>query len=197
MSRNTAFTLVEILVVVAIIALLAAILFAVQAPAREKARQTVCMNNLKQIGIALQMYRADWSATDPEQGVQRTAEELGLPPIGDVELQPYLRDKRVWFCNSRWADPYWTDVEGLMSSYQTMWWDDNCPVMHDFGWRFFREVIADQPAWPVLQCPFHDPLRWKRGLVQRQADRVLGMSVDGSVRWWSKDALDTVLYRRR
>jgi len=51
--HGSGFTLIELLVVVAIIALLAAILFPVFAKAREKARQSVCQSNLRQIGIAL------------------------------------------------------------------------------------------------------------------------------------------------
>jgi prepilin-type N-terminal cleavage/methylation domain-containing protein len=54
------FTLIELLVVIAIIAILAAILFPVFAQAREKARQTVCASNLKQLGIAQQMYLQDF-----------------------------------------------------------------------------------------------------------------------------------------
>jgi len=54
------FTLIELLVVIAIIAILAAILFPVFAQAREKARQTSCLSNLKQSGTATLMYVQDF-----------------------------------------------------------------------------------------------------------------------------------------
>ena len=57
--RRSAFTLVEILVVIAIIGILAAILFPVFARARESARQTNCASNLQQIGLAVQQYYQD------------------------------------------------------------------------------------------------------------------------------------------
>ena len=63
MKRNTAFTLIELLVVIAIIAILAAILFPVFAQAREKARQTSCLSNLKQVGLALIQYTQDYDET--------------------------------------------------------------------------------------------------------------------------------------
>lgn len=64
-GRSHAFTLIELLVVIAIIAILAAILFPVFAQAREKARQTVCLSNTKQIGLALMQYVQDSDETYP------------------------------------------------------------------------------------------------------------------------------------
>jgi prepilin-type N-terminal cleavage/methylation domain-containing protein len=58
-SRQRGFTLIELLVVIAIIAILAAILFPVFAKAREKARQNSCLNNQRQIGVAVMMYVQD------------------------------------------------------------------------------------------------------------------------------------------
>jgi prepilin-type N-terminal cleavage/methylation domain-containing protein/prepilin-type processing-associated H-X9-DG protein len=62
-SSKRGFTLIELLVVIAIIAILAAILFPVFAQARAKARQTTCLSNMKQIGLATMMYIQDYDET--------------------------------------------------------------------------------------------------------------------------------------
>ncbi len=64
--RRRGFTLIELLVVIAIIAILAAILFPVFAKAREKARQTACLSNCRQIVLALLQYAEDYEGTFPE-----------------------------------------------------------------------------------------------------------------------------------
>lgn len=64
--RFSGFTLIELLLVVAIIAILSAMLLPTLSQAREKARQTVCMNNLKQIGVAFEMYKMDYNTRYPD-----------------------------------------------------------------------------------------------------------------------------------
>jgi prepilin-type N-terminal cleavage/methylation domain-containing protein len=67
--RDRAFTLIELLVVIAIIAILAAILFPVFARAREAARKTACISNLKQLGTAAQMYQTDYDGAFPDSRI--------------------------------------------------------------------------------------------------------------------------------
>ena len=88
---RTGFTLIELLVVIAIIAILAAILFPVFARAREKARQITCVSNLKQMGLAFEMYCSDYD----EQYVMRQ--------MWKMKLSPYIQHKKEawWRCPSR------------------------------------------------------------------------------------------------
>ena len=65
MRNRKGFTLIELLVVIAIIAILAAILFPVFAQAREQARRSTCLSNLKQNGLAMLMYTSDYDDTLP------------------------------------------------------------------------------------------------------------------------------------
>ena len=122
-----AFTLVELLVVVAIIALLTAILLPVFFSVRGKARQTVCVSNLRQIGIAISLYSQDYDdlypwANDPSdthttpniwasQPVYQ-AEVFTMQPLQDV-LLPYLKNKDIWHCP---ADSGYTALD--ISAYE-------------------------------------------------------------------------------
>src|SRR5947199_7004434 len=82
------FTLIELLVVIAIIAILAAILFPVFAQVREKARQTSCLSNQKQIGNAVMLYAQDYD----EQIVPWLSRKIAGQPLNErlwcVRLQP-------------------------------------------------------------------------------------------------------------
>lgn len=72
--KREGFTLVELLVVVAIIIILAAILFPIFAKARDKAQQTRCLNNVKQMGTAVQMYEDDYEGAILPWGLGGNAE---------------------------------------------------------------------------------------------------------------------------
>jgi prepilin-type N-terminal cleavage/methylation domain-containing protein len=96
--RRPAFTLIELLVVIAIIAILAAILFPVFAQARESARQTTCLNNNKQIGLAVAMYTTDYDNTFPAQlkDAMRIMAAGGKQITVYDELTPYIKNEMVW-----------------------------------------------------------------------------------------------------
>jgi prepilin-type N-terminal cleavage/methylation domain-containing protein/prepilin-type processing-associated H-X9-DG protein len=96
---SRAFTLIELLVVVAVIAILAGILFPVFAQARAKARQTVCASNLRQIGMAIALYRDDWGYYVPAFLGTRTWMEVDKGKQGLIDA--YLRNEGVRQCPSR------------------------------------------------------------------------------------------------
>jgi prepilin-type N-terminal cleavage/methylation domain-containing protein/prepilin-type processing-associated H-X9-DG protein len=89
-EQRKGFTLIELLVVIAIIAILAAILFPVFSQAREKARQSTCQNNLKQIGQAFLQYVQDWDDTLPPGD---TGLDIGCQRFWFGALNPYMGGK--------------------------------------------------------------------------------------------------------
>jgi prepilin-type N-terminal cleavage/methylation domain-containing protein/prepilin-type processing-associated H-X9-DG protein len=110
-SETRGFTLIELLVVIAIIAILAAILFPVFAQAREKARATQCLSNLKQIGVATRMYSQDYDEVLVPCYLYSSHPASGTLPTGtpylqwfDDLLQPYVKNSRVFVC------PDWSAV---------------------------------------------------------------------------------------
>ncbi|HEY3267049.1 MAG TPA: prepilin-type N-terminal cleavage/methylation domain-containing protein [Armatimonadota bacterium] len=105
-KQSRAFTLIELLVVIAIIAILAAILFPVFARARDRAKATACINNEKQIGIALQMYASDNDETYPPNRFYLPNEGAWTGRIWKDALDPLVKSKDVWACPSNtyaWA----------------------------------------------------------------------------------------------
>ena len=102
MVRRTAgFTLIELLVVIAIIAILAAILFPVFARAREKARQTSCMSNVKQLMLGVIMYAQDYDEMLPDEQYNFGG---GGNAAGDGTWRgaifPYVKNDQLFICPS-------------------------------------------------------------------------------------------------
>lgn len=102
-NKRSAFTLIELLVVIAISAILAAILFPVFAKAREKARQTACTSNLKQMGLAEQQYLQDYDEnyTGPTvPGATYSTGDTRDQYIWAELLFPYTKSNGIYRCPS-------------------------------------------------------------------------------------------------
>ncbi|MGD9494785.1 MAG: DUF1559 domain-containing protein [Armatimonadota bacterium] len=124
MSARRGFTLIELLVVIAIIAILAAILFPVFARAREKARQTACLSNTKQIGLGLQMYVQDNDERLPRHYFPTTM----LVPLPDGSgtwnymiwtqmIFPYVKNSDLFRCPSNAENLNWASVTTYNYAY--------------------------------------------------------------------------------
>ena len=110
MCKRSGFTLIELLVVIAIIAILAAILFPVFARAREKAKQTQCLSNVKQIGLGLMMYVSDYDDCIPfyyaPYNKPRPPELPDLSAYYDYGMfwqdliYPYTKNLQIFMCPS-------------------------------------------------------------------------------------------------
>jgi prepilin-type N-terminal cleavage/methylation domain-containing protein len=100
-----AFTLIELLVVIALIAILSAMLFPVFARVREKARQSSCLSNLRQIGMAYTLYTSDYDGYFP-YAVSSAAkigtagslpdEKILVAPLLPNVLHPYIKSKEIF-----------------------------------------------------------------------------------------------------
>jgi prepilin-type N-terminal cleavage/methylation domain-containing protein/prepilin-type processing-associated H-X9-DG protein len=128
-ARGAAFTLIELLVVIAIIAMLAAMLFPVFARAREAARRTQCLSNVKGLVTAAVMYLTDWDRFWPTESDRRAVDFFNSAPGGGspaggghgpgtrpevckeayhanpylrpaVILEEYVRNRDLWKCSS-------------------------------------------------------------------------------------------------
>lgn len=103
MRAKSAFTLIELLVVIAIISILAAILFPVFAQAKEAAKKTQCISNLRQNGMAVMMYLSDYDDTYPQSAYGATGNGE-LPAAGARvysvfdAIQPYTKSSEIYIC---------------------------------------------------------------------------------------------------
>ncbi|MCX6343327.1 MAG: prepilin-type N-terminal cleavage/methylation domain-containing protein [Fimbriimonadales bacterium] len=157
-SFKKGFTLIELLVVIAIIAILAAILFPVFAQAKEAAKKTACLSNLKQIGTAANIYLTDsddvimpWT-TGANPGGAASPNAFVLSFMYQGILNPYIKNganfqngnlNGVWQCDS---------VKSLLSSFS------NTYGYNIYGLGGYSTTCLGDPSWP--SCNTRSAATW-------------------------------------
>lgn len=209
--RAHGFTLVELLVVIAVIAILAAILFPVFAQAREKARAVSCLSNERQIGLAYTMY-----ATDYDGFLPLTNHSVGSSWV--EQCQPYIKNRQIYRCPSdssvNWTAPVPPSRVLRKASYYfnsymagTERWGNTAAIDKPASVIYLSEspvnqtddhyhpMCWDAPSDPDYQCDFGWDARKREPIevaVQRHQEGANYGFIDGHVRW----ARFTVLWWR-
>jgi prepilin-type N-terminal cleavage/methylation domain-containing protein len=145
-NSGRGFTLIELLVVIAIIAILAALLLPTLTRAKQKAQQTKCLSNLKEIGVALALYMDDQNDQFPDRRDLKTSLPGGwMPwttwPTSDpragwagVILQSYNANYQIWTCPGIQNSAVGKAVQTTQAVTNTM----DSPVTQYWMWRFDR-----------------------------------------------------------
>lgn len=161
--RRRAFTLIELLVVIAIIALVIGIILPSLRTAREAARATMCLNNQRQIGIAITQY-----ATENDEWVPRETGGIGYsgtgvaPPPGWPSTHPQHRVPWAWaarpILNSLYTwDTLTTDFYRSMQVYRD---PSRPPEIHQSANPLLRGIIGHQIHYVVNGVAFNAPPGW-------------------------------------
>jgi prepilin-type N-terminal cleavage/methylation domain-containing protein len=148
--RIRALTLIEIVVVMAIIVALAALIYPVFARAKESSRRTVCKSNLRQIGIAVSLYRQDYDGMEAQKGATLSHSQLGLPHSWSISTfyDDYVKNRSLLFCPS-----YVPDGQHLGSSYMWPLFESEY-TRPDENWEGIAALRGED--YPVVICGSHN-----------------------------------------
>jgi prepilin-type N-terminal cleavage/methylation domain-containing protein len=173
-----AFTLIELLVVIVIIAILAALLLPALAKAKQRGQQAVCMSNLKQTGLAFEMYLNDAADHFPDRRDLKNSLPGGYHPWttwppsdpragwAATNFLNYCPNLNVWSCPAAIS----STTGNAIQSVQATSMDTNAPLCRYWAWRF------DRPDEPVGQEDF-----WGKSQSQAVADLVAASATDATL----------------
>lgn len=151
-NARRGFTLIELLVVIAIIAILAAILSPVLVRAKESARTTKCVSNLKQLGAAGLMYMDDYSQRFPNCQDWGSEQVVGSPALYRL-LMKYVRTQVIAIPGAGAYAKAFSRV-GFFA----------CPSDSGLTWTGYG-AVKDQPLWPYTGCSYqiygNDQVDWE------------------------------------
>lgn len=149
------FTLIEILVVIAIIAIIAALLFPVYAKVKQSGVERSCSSQLKQTALAIQLYRTDhdgqgWLNVLDSSGLRTSAGRLKFPWNDWLPLEPYLKEGKLVWCPGHDRSDEFGGVVNLYK-YQTMY----RPLIFTDGSVSWRALFDAEPTRVVAFCSNH------------------------------------------
>ena len=203
-NRRKAFTLIELLVVIAIIAILAAILFPVFARARDKARATSCLSNIKELGLAMKMYVGDNDQFFPYTYLTGQVSPCGTHNYcWTAPIYPYVKNKGIFCCPSDksiknrnytpW--PPWPG-SGACGDWSYGWssYGANTSLV-GYGAVQITELTA--PAETVMLGDRHDNYQLKStGVTWIHFDGANFCFADGHAKWHKKEAVTTLRWSK-
>lgn len=191
--RRSGFTLIELLVVVAVVAILAALLFPVFARAKERARQTACNSNLRQLAQAMRLYLDDNNGRYPEAySTYACLPWAGRPGGGGVPfgiqshekairvvMEPYVSTPELWRCPSDVGDYRSAGTGGYQHQTPPFYpWMGTSYDYADLGQKFYNRVQTvagrneSQIKQPSESYLFWDLRDWHWSAERRVTARV-------------------------
>jgi prepilin-type N-terminal cleavage/methylation domain-containing protein len=177
-QHRQAFTLIELLVVIAIIAVLAALLLPALARAKQRGQQAVCLSNLKQTGLAFEMYLTDHDDHFPDRRDLKSSLPGGYRPWTSwppsdpragwaaTNFLGYCPNLNVWSCPAAINSPTGNAIQSVQAASAAT----NGPLCRYWAWRF------DRPDDPVGQEDF-----WGKSQSQAVADLIAASATDATL----------------